>query len=167
MGKVQSKEAKKMPLGIAQQLAKSIVAELRPYTDGIWVCGSIRRKRPEVADIDLVAWPQDREQFDIAVKCLPGYRETLWSGDRKLTAMLDGTQVDFMFVKEAGEVVAMMLHFTGSAGSNIALRGRAKAMGLKLNEYGLYRGGERLICLSEEDIYKRLNLTYVPPEGRN
>jgi DNA polymerase (family 10) len=57
-------------------------------------------------------------------------------------------------------------HFTGSKEHNIALRARAQSMGLKSSEYGLFRGEENLVCRDEEDIYRSLELDYIPPELR-
>ncbi len=76
-----------------------------------------------------------------------------------------GINADLRIVSDA-EFPHALLHFTGSKEHNTALRGRAKDSGLKINEYGLWRGSENILCRSEEEIFSHLNLPYIPPELR-
>jgi len=76
-----------------------------------------------------------------------------------------GLQVDFRMVEPESEPSALQ-HFTGSKEHNTALRGRAKSMGLKMNEYGVFRGEEALPAADEESVYGSLSLPWIPPEIR-
>src|SRR5437773_6728507 len=92
--------------------------------------------------------------------------EVLASRSTKTSVRLrSGLQVDLRLVEE-DEYAAALLYFTGNKEHNIALRNLALKLGLKLNEYGLYRGEERLPAATEEDIYRHLGLAYIPPELR-
>jgi DNA polymerase (family 10) len=76
-----------------------------------------------------------------------------------------GLQVDLRVVPPAS-FGAALLYFTGSKSHNIALRGIANEHGWKLNEYGLFSGRRRIAGATEEEIYRKLGLTFVPPELR-
>jgi DNA polymerase (family 10) len=76
-----------------------------------------------------------------------------------------GLNSDLRIVADA-EYPHALLHFTGSKEHNTALRGRAKDMGLKINEYGLWRGEENIACRDEAEIFSHLGLRYIPPELR-
>ncbi|KAB2838496.1 DNA polymerase/3'-5' exonuclease PolX, partial [bacterium] len=87
-------------------------------------------------------------------------------GETKSSVRLkSGIQVDFRVVEDK-EFPFALLYFTGSKEHNTALRGIAKDKGLKLNEYGLFRGEKPLPCKDEAEIYKALGLNYIPPEAR-
>jgi DNA polymerase (family 10) len=79
--------------------------------------------------------------------------------------LASGLQVDLRVVP-AESYGAALLYFTGSKGYNIELRKRAIARGLKLNEYGLFKGERRIAGASEESIYAALDLPWVTPERR-
>ncbi|MBN1402269.1 MAG: PHP domain-containing protein, partial [Anaerolineae bacterium] len=93
-------------------------------------------------------------------------QSVLLSGDTRTSLILDaGLQVDVRAVP-AESYGAALCYFTGSKAHGIALRDRALKRGLKLNEYGLYRGAERIAGETEEGLYAALELDYVPPELR-
>lgn len=167
MGKVQSKDTKRMPLKKADEFASIVTEQLLHTVDFFLECGSLRREKPYVADIDIVAIPKNRAMFDAAIQTLNGLEQILWNGDRKLTIVVKSVQIDFMFAKSGSELPAMVLHFTGSKESNIRLRARAKSLGYRLNEYGLWNGDKRISCKIERDIYERLGLDYQLPKDRN
>jgi DNA polymerase (family 10) len=101
-----------------------------------------------------------------AVAGHPLIEEVVARGDTKLTAHLkSGLNLDLRVVPDESFPYALQ-HFSGSKEHNIALRARAHAMGLKSNEYGLFRGNKNIPCRSESDIYKELGLDYIPPELR-
>ena len=84
---------------------------------------------------------------------------------RTTVVLRSGLQVDVRAVPEQSYGAAL-LYFTGSKAHNIALRAIAVHRGWKLNEYGLFSGKRRIAGLTEEEIYKKLGLAYIPPEMR-
>lgn len=131
---------------------------------GVRMAGSLRRGKSTVGDLDLLSTEQGVVE---AVKGCPGVAQVLESGPRRTSVKLaSGVQVDVrLFTKE--EYGAASVYFTGSKDHNIALRNLAMEKGWKLNEYGLFgKSGERLAGGTEEEIYGRLGMDYVPPELR-
>ncbi|MFN4149286.1 MAG: PHP domain-containing protein, partial [Rhodocyclaceae bacterium] len=92
--------------------------------------------------------------------------EVLSAGEARGSVVLkSGLQVDLRVI-EPGCWGAALLYFTGSKAHNIALRKLAQEAGLKLNEYGLFRGRTRLAGAREEEVYAALGLAWIPPELR-
>lgn len=155
---------------IAFQAAQNILAQVGKL-EGLLECelgGSLRRCKEIVHDIDLVASAQKGAEARIMKKfCgLAGVESVIGQGDTKSSVRLEnGIQVDLRIV-EAKQYPYALLHFTGSKEHNTLLRGIAKDKGLKLNEYGLFKGEKLLPCKSEAEIYKALGLEYIPPELR-
>jgi DNA polymerase (family 10) len=134
------------------------------------IVGSLRRRREVVRDIDVVAASlAPAELTRVFPELVPGVAEVVAAGDSKVSLRLaEGLGCDLRVVSEE-EFAAALLYFTGSREHNTELRARAKERGFQLNEHGLFggRGGERPFpCASEEDIYRRLGLQFVPPELR-
>ncbi len=132
------------------------------------IAGSLRRKKEIIRDMDFVAASRVPESLAEAFRNLPGVVEVTGSGDTKTSIRFaDGLAADLRVVSEA-EFPAALLDFTGSKEHNIALQGRARRMGLKLNEYGLFRTEDdgRLAGASEEEIYAAVGLPYIEPELR-
>ena len=128
------------------------------------MAGSLRRGKSTIGDLDLLS--TDPRILD-AIRGCPGVAQVLESGPKRSSVKLDdGVQVDVrLFAKE--EYGAALIYFTGSKDHNIALRNLAIERGWKLNEYGLFDGaGDRLSGESEERVYSRLGMQYVPPELR-
>jgi DNA polymerase (family 10) len=120
---------------------------------GLQLAGSARRKKATCGDLDILSyypWVGEREMGQ------------LFGG----TGLYRGVQVDISRVPIGAEGTYLM-HATGSAEENVRLRKKAKRLGLKLNQYGLWAGTENLASgMSEQDIYKTLGEPYVPPEER-
>lgn len=133
------------------------------------VAGSLRRKKEIVRDLDFVAWSRDPQGLAAAFRGLPWVAHVAADGPTKMSVRFaDGLAADLRVVTQE-DFPAALLYFTGSQEHNVGLRGRAKAMGMKLNEYGLFRAGppeERIPCETEEEIYRALGLDYVEPELR-
>src|SRR4029450_9243941 len=127
----------------------------------------LRRRKELIHDIDIVASaPSGVEKIMDRFTRLHGVEEVLAKGETKSSLRMNtGIQVDFRVVSDA-EYPAALLYFTGNKEHNTDLRGLAKTQGLKLNEYGLFRGEKRIPLKSEEEIYKALGLAYIPPEIR-
>jgi DNA polymerase (family 10) len=149
-------------LGVAREL----LAYLRPVVISSSFCGSLRRGKSVVRDVDLLASaakpPEVIEHFARA----PSVAEILGKGDTKCSVRLaGGIQIDLRVVKE-DEYAPALQYFTGGKEHNVLLRSRAIKMGYTLNEYGLFKGKRKIACDTEEAIYKRLGLSSIPPELR-
>jgi DNA polymerase (family 10) len=134
----------------------------------ISIAGSLRRFREVVKDIDLVASTENEEKvMDYFIK-LPQVIEVINKGSTKTSVTLEsGINCDLRLVKPSLFSYALH-HFTGSKEHNTVMRHRAKSMGIKINEYGLFKGEkEELIKVNnEEEFFKALGLSYIPPELR-
>ncbi|HET6263036.1 MAG TPA: DNA polymerase/3'-5' exonuclease PolX, partial [Chloroflexia bacterium] len=157
-------------LGTALPVVRQLISSLRqqcPGLDQIEMAGSARRWRATVGDIDILATASNPEAVIDCFVALPiiGMVET--RGENKATIRLhNGLQVD-LYVMDPQYYYSLLHHFTSGRQHNIKLRDRAIRMGLKINEYGIQReNGERIPINSEEDIYRALNLQYIPPELR-
>jgi len=130
------------------------------------VAGSFRRRRETVGDLDIVAAAAPSQPV---MRRFTGYEdvtEVAEQGPTRATVRLrTGLQVDLRVVPEASFGAALD-YFTGSKAHNIALRRIAVERGLKLNEYGLFKGDQRLAAGSEAEIYQALGLAWIPPELR-
>ncbi len=130
------------------------------------VAGSYRRRKETVGDLDIVIQAADREAAAAAIIDLSDVEEVVSRGRERLTLRLIGDlQVDVRFVEEASFGSAL-LYFTGAKPHSIELRKLALERGWKLNEYGLYKGDNRLAGATEESVYHRLNLPWIAPELR-
>ncbi|HAH43925.1 MAG TPA: DNA polymerase/3'-5' exonuclease PolX [Planctomycetaceae bacterium] len=128
--------------------------------------GSCRRRKETVGDLDvLVTSSQPAEVMD-ALEAHELVNKVLARGDTKQRVRLNsGLELDLRVVPEESYGAAL-LYFTGSKEHNIVLRRRSQDRGLKLNEYGLFREDELVSGKTEEDVYKTLELPWIPPEIR-
>lgn len=159
-----------MLLADAEKIAKDIVAKLSPYCSQIQVAGSIRRKKPFVRDIDLVAIPNNQGQFIYALQQLG----TIRMGGQKLIRCEIPEIVLDVYVATPETWATLLLIRTGSTAHNIMLCSRAQQRGMKLHAdgSGLFtftdcEGREsRIAGDTEESIFKALELPYQRPEER-
>lgn len=132
----------------------------------ISIAGSLRRRRETVKDIDFVLSTKNPATVMEVFTTLPGVEEVIAHGETKSSVRLEsGLQADLRAVTDA-EFPYALHHFTGSKEHNIAMRARALKMGIKMNEYGLFKGGTLLAGKDEAAIYHRLGLDFIPPELR-
>lgn len=158
------------PLGRMLPVAMELVEELkkRARVERIEVAGSIRRRKETVKDIDIVATSPEPDKAMAVFVSLPQVEEVIMHGPTRSSVVLrDGVQVDLRVV-EPESFGAALAYLTGSKGHNIRLRDMAVRMGLKINEYGIFRekDDKRLGGEEEEDVYRLLGLPYTPPELR-
>ncbi len=152
----------------ARLAAETIQADLakRPDILESSVAGSCRRRRETCGDLDLVASAADSEPVMDALAAHPLVESVLARGPTKERVRLkDGQELDLRVVPEES-FGAALLYFTGSKDHNIQLRRRAIERGLKLNEYGLFRGEKQVAGRTEADVYAALDLPCIPPELR-
>ena len=137
-----------------------------PQTQRIEVAGSLRRAKETVKDVDFVVSANEPQVISDAFVAHPAVAEIAAQGETKSSVRLNnGMQVDLRVVTD-GEFPYILHHFTGSKEHNVALRARAQGQGLKINEYGLYRGEERVECVDETAFFAAMGLAYIPPELR-
>jgi DNA polymerase (family 10) len=130
------------------------------------VAGSYRRRRDTVGDLDVLVTAANGAAVGDKLISYENVAEVLAHGPTRTTIVLrSGLQVDVRAVPEQSYGAAL-LYFTGSKAHNIALRGLANERKWKLNEYGLFAGKRRIAGATEEDVYKRLGLAFIPPEMR-
>jgi len=155
--------------GIGMSILKHFEA-LKGLYENIELAGSLRRRKETIGDIDILIsakkenWPKLHQHFITYA----GVKEVLLSGETKSSVVLqEGRQVDLRTV-EPHQWGAALQYFTGSKEHNVRLRDIAKAMGLKLSEYGLFKADteERIGGSTEEEIYELLGMEWIPPEIR-
>lgn len=148
----------------ADRVRKAVAAF--PETGEVLIAGSLRRRKETVKAIDLVAASGKPGRVMQRFIELPGVVEVIAHGPGKSSVLLEsGLQVDLCCVAPA-ELASALLHFTGGREHITELHAMARKRDLKLNEYGLFRGGDRLPAGSEEEIYRNLGLEWIPPELR-
>jgi DNA polymerase (family 10) len=130
------------------------------------LAGSARRRRETVGDLDMLVVADEAKPVMDYFVAMPDVEEVLVNGATKSAVRLkNGLQVDLRVVP-AESYGAALNYFTGSRDHNIALRQIAQDKGLKLNEYGLFRGDTAVAGETEEGIYEELGLAFIPPELR-
>jgi len=155
-------------LSRATEMADALVAYLQEHAPAaeIATVGSVRRGTETSGDLDILASGADTTLADIFTR-FPMVERVLANGGTKASVLLrGGFQADLRIVTPDQRGAALQ-YFTGSKAHNIALRDRALARGLKLNEYGLFDANDKAIAgAKEQDIYKALGLAYIEPELR-
>ena len=162
----------------AESAAAELMAYIKDYgkaVESITPAGSLRRGKETVGDLDLLLILGEGHTAQKKVDALaehilkfPRIEQTLAHGENKVSFTLNnGLQVDVRLL-EKESFGAALLYFTGSKEHNVALRGRANDMGLTLNEYALatLKGEKPVARRTEEEIYAKLKLDYIPPELR-
>src|SRR3989344_945956 len=146
-------------LSDALDLAEDIVKKLKAKR--IMVCGSIRRMYETVGDIDILAVADKNIVEDF---CKLADR-ILAKGNGRASIIIGSTQVDLRIVPKE-DFWSGVHYFTGSKDHSIELRKIAIKKGMKLNEYGLFKGDKRIAGKTEQEIYNKLGMQYIPPELR-
>ncbi len=168
-------------LGKALPVAQRIIEQLRERCKlgGAEAAGSLRRMKETIGDIDILVTTTGRrrrkaEEDEVpggaeiveAFTSLPNVAEVLAAGGTKGSVRTEeGLQVDLRVVAP-GSFGAALAYFTGSVDHNIKIRGIALDKGLKVNEYGVFKGKRRIAGKTEEGVYKCLGLPWIPPELR-
>ncbi len=138
----------------------------RPEVIRLEVTGSIRRRRETTKDVDIVASSDESKALGAAFASSPLVKEVTGHGETKVSVILkSGISADLRIVSD-GQFPYAVHHFTGSKEHNTQMRGRAKTRGLKMNEYGLFKGDDLIACEDEAAIFGELGLLFVEPELR-
>jgi DNA polymerase (family 10) len=161
-------------VSVALGLAEAMVARLAPLADRCAYAGSLRRGRETVGDIDVLATAAESGPLMDAFAALPEVATVLLRGDTKTSVRTGpvrgapgGLQVDLRVVPVECWGAALQ-YFTGSKEHNVRVRELAVHAGLKLSEYGLFdaESAELIVADTEEKVYERLGLAWVPPTLR-
>jgi len=160
-------------INFARAAADRMVAHLRETANvgEISVCGSLRRWKETIGDIDLLVASDAAAPIMAAFTGAPNVERILAQGETKSSVIVErGLQIDLRVVPAAAWGAAL-LYFTGSKEHNVRLRGYALRKKLLLNEYGLYRVGEEksgtpVASRTEEEIYAALGMDWIVPELR-
>jgi DNA polymerase (family 10) len=166
--RVRIDQALPLALGMLEQL-RHVAGVIR-----IELCGSLRRRKEIIRDIDILISSDNPGPVMEAFIKLPGVNQVVAHGETKSSVVIaDGSSqakpvlinADLRVVRD--EQFPFALHyFTGSKEHNIAMRARAQKYGLKLNEYELAGPDRRIACKDETDLFRALDLDYIPPEMR-
>ncbi len=157
-------------------IAEALVMEMTkcPGVERLEVCGSLRRRRETIKDIDLLISSDKPAPIMAAFVKLPEVQKIIGQGETKSSIVVAGMDpqggrvmmnADLRVVTKRQFPFALN-YFTGSKEHNVAMRQRAIQYGLKLNEYELVGEKKNIACKEEADLYKALDLDYVPPELR-
>ena len=154
----------------ADALVADLVAHLREVRGvrRIEPAGSLRRRKPTIGDLDMLAAVDDPGAIIAALDAMPEVDKVISAGvDKSSIILRDGPRVDLMVCPPAAWGTHLV-HFTGSKDHNIALRGIALDRGWSLSEKGfkVIDTGELLLDAEEADVYERLGLPWIPPELR-
>ena len=158
------------PIGRVLPVAQEISDAIRALKEvkALSLAGSLRRMRETIGDIDLVVTSSRPERVMETFAAFPRVKQVLAKGPTKSSVLLDnGIQADVRVV-DPESFGAALQYFTGSKDHNVKVRERAVRMGLKINEYGVFRvkDDKRLAGRTEEDVYAAVGLHWIPPEIR-
>lgn len=161
-------QTRRFKLAVAAQYADALTAFLQavPGVDQVTVAGSFRRMRETVGDLDiLVTATADSPVMD-RFTAYDEVADVLSAGSTRASVILkSGLQVDLRVVEKSSYGAALH-YFTGSKAHNIAIRRLAQKRGLKINEYGVFRGDKRIAGEDEASVFKSVGLPYIAPELR-
>jgi DNA polymerase (family 10) len=155
----------------AALISEAVISYLKkaPGIGRIDAAGSLRRMKETVGDIDILAEGRNGAAIIDDFVRIPGLKRILAQGDTKGSILVavesSERQVDLRIVGSA-EYGAALQYFTGSKEHSVKLRGLAKAAGLKISEYGVFRGAKKIAGRDEEGVYGALGLPWIPPELR-
>jgi DNA polymerase (family 10) len=159
---------KRIKLNTAEQFAEPIIDFLqgiKGVKDAI-VAGSYRRRKETIGDLDILVASADGTSIMNRFVAYEEVEKIVSKGTTRATVMLrSGLQVDLRVVPEESYGAALQ-YFTGSKAHNIAVRSLAIKKGLKINEYGVFRGETRIAGQTEEEVYAQVGLPYFEPELR-
>lgn len=162
------KEYNRIKLSVADQYALPLVEYLKKDENikKIEIAGSYRRRQETIGDIDILVTCDNNWGIMDRFVNYDGVQEVLAKGETRSSVILKSEiQIDIRVVPQKSYGAAL-LYFTGSKSHNIAIRKIAKQKGWKVNEYGVFEGEKFIAGETEEEIYKKLGLSYIVPELR-
>lgn len=156
-------------IGVALPVAESIISQLKAakVVDEAVIAGSARRMRETVGDLDILVVSQTPKKVEEFIAGMKEVESLIARGPTKVSAVLKmGLNCDFRII-DKDSFGAALQYFTGSKDHGVQVRSIAVKKGYSLNEYQLSdRNGKKIVSRTEEEIYNKLGLDYVPPEMR-
>ena len=168
---IAEKAAQRLLMDAAESLVMIIREHMKSCSavNRLEFAGSYRRGKETVGDLDLLVTSQNPEAVMDHFSKLTQIQEIIQRGETKMSIRVaDSFQVDLRVVEDASWGAALQ-YFTGSKEHNVRVRGMAKAIGLKINEYGVFKSEDescRVAGANEEEIYALVGMPWVPPELR-
>ncbi|OGC78838.1 MAG: hypothetical protein A2145_06190 [candidate division Zixibacteria bacterium RBG_16_40_9] len=162
------KHKERIPIGEILPKVEIIFAELKKLKEvkNILIAGSLRRFKETIGDADILIAAEKPKPIMQAFVKLPQVSRVLSQGETKSSLITkDGFQVDLRVV-EPESFGAAAHYFTGSKAHNVKIRTLAVKKGIKVNEYGIFKGKKRIASKTEEEVYQSLGMQWVPPEMR-
>lgn len=162
------KGKERIPLGTILPIAEEVMEMLKRDSpiDRISVAGSVRRKRETIKDIDILVTSSNPHKVTEAFTTFPLAHEIIAKGETKCSIRTkEGISMDLRVV-EPECFGAALCYFTGSKAHNIRIRELALKKGLKISEYGVFKGSRRIGGKEEKEVFKAVDLPYIPPELR-
>ena len=159
---------KRVSISVARSSVEIIVEDLLKLdaVSQASVAGSCRRRKETCGDLDVLVTSCDHGIPMDALAEHPLVELVLQRGETKQRVRLSsGIEMDLRVVPDESFGAALQ-YFTGSKEHNVVVRQRAKNLGLKVNEYGVFRGNEQIAGATEEDVYTAVDLPWIPPELR-
>ncbi len=161
-------EEKRFHLAVAAQYAEALIAYLKesPGVRQVVAAGSYRRAKETIGDLDILVAAGSGSPVMDRFLSYPEVEEILAHGVTKASVRLAcKLQVDMRVVPETSYGAAIQ-YFTGSKAHSVTLRQLAQQRGLKLNEYGVFKGDQSVAGVTEESVYAAVGLPWIPPELR-
>jgi len=156
----------RMLLGYALPTALEIENRLKKVVKQVSAAGSLRRRKETIGDIDILAASSKADKVINFFTKMSDVSRVLAKGSTKASVLLkSGLQIDLRVV-DSSSYGAALQYFTGSKEHNIAVRSLAIKKGLKINEYGVFKGKKKIAGKTEQDVYKTLGMSCPPPEIR-
>jgi DNA polymerase (family 10) len=160
--------AQRLKLLVADEIGRPFLDYLRK-TSGVIeaaIAGSYRRRQETVGDLDILVTHTKNSKVMERFTTYEDVKKIVSQGKTRSTVLLkSGLQVDLRAVSQASYGAALH-YFTGSKAHNIAVRKLALKKGLKINEYGVFKGEKRIAGRTEEEVYEQVGLPFIPPELR-
>lgn len=166
--KARTGEEKRFKLAIATQYAEALIAYLKESrgVKHVVAAGSYRRAKETIGDLDILVTAAPGSAVMDRFVSYPEVEEVLAQGATKASLRLAcKLQVDVRVVPKESYGAALQ-YFTGSKAHNVALRQMAQQQGLKINEYGVFKGDQSVAGATEESVYASVGLPWIPPELR-
>ncbi len=163
-----SRSKPRFKLAVAAQYAETLAAHLKSVSGVavVTIAGSFRRMRETVGDLDILVAARAGSPVMERLRTYDEVKEVLASGETRASVVLrSGLQVDVRLVPRESYGAALH-YFTGSKDHNIAIRRLGQERGLKINEYGVFRGDRRIAGETEESVFAAVGLPFIPPELR-
>lgn len=163
------REKRRIPLERAERMAEYLVEELEPVTEFLMIAGSVRRGDTEIGDVEAVVLPMNWENTE----GLEGFYNYLWvqgfsGGTRKQSKMEGGVKLEVYIALHPDEIGGHIFMYTGDWQFNIAMRNKAKRMGFKLDQYGIWDGDEIIVDGPDESVFfEFLDVEWHEPSDRS